>query len=748
MKFLSIHLTHGLRLGLVTALTGLVLSLIPAVADLEKDLGLAWMFGLRGPRPAPAEVVIISIDNESSRELGLEEGPGLWPRALHTQLVKKLGLFGARVIVFDVFFRSERDPQIDREFAAELSQAGNVILFAHVNQRPVQIQNPDGGLQTILMDQLLPPLELIANSALAYAPFPLPKVPERVNQAWLFKSSSGDIATIPVLALHRYAAPAFRELRHELREQVSRIDSGIAIAPEIPESGNLCDTVRRIRQTIQARPELLMNSGWNDSGEESHAQYQALKTLYRGPDYHYIDFYGPPLTIKTIPYYQVMRAGETDSFESIGFDFQDKAVFIGNSERVQPDLKDDFHTVFSDDNGTDLSGVEIMATVFANLLEGRSIQPIAQVSHLAFIAFWGLAIGVLFYLAPGLAAIASAMTLTVSYLMVGAAWFEKNGTWMPLVTPLLLQLPLALVGALLLRYLATHKERERIKQTTGFFLPLEVVDLLSEWKQGDLESAGRVVEGVCLASDAESYTSFAENKDPRELKVLLNRYYELLFQPVRVRGGSILDVAGDSMFAFWENNPCPIHTRLQACQAAMAIQASIAAGGCNREAGLLATRIGLHAGKMIIGNVGAGDHFEFRAVGDMINTTSRIEGLNKRLGTRILASAQVAAGIEGLVIRRAGKFRLKGKDNPLEIFELVCRSEDCVQDFLDLREIFLDGLDKYEAGRWRQAKSLFQAIINRYGGDGPSLFYLHLCDEYSKKGPPEPWNGVYTLEVK
>ncbi len=734
---------------MVTGLTGLVLSLTPAVADLEKDFGLAWMFALRGPRSAPAQVVIISIDNESSRELGLEEGPGLWPRSLHAQLVNKLNQFGARVLVFDVFFRSGRDPRSDREFAAELSQAGNVVLFAHLNQRPVQIPDTGGGLQTILMDQLLPPFELIANSALGYAPFPLPKVPERVNQAWLFKSGSGDIPTIPVLALHHYAAAAFNALRHELRQQAAQIDSGSGIALEIPETGNLADTVRRVRQTIQAHPELLLDPGPNDSTEESHRLRSLLSALYRGPDYHYIDFYGPPQTIKTIPYFQVMRAAGTDHPESIGFDWTDKAVFIGNSERYQPDLKDDFHTVFSEDTGIDLSGVEIMATVFANLLEERSIEPIARGYHLGLVGLWGLAIGVLFYAAPGLAALASATLLAVSYLTISAAWFEDRGIWMPLATPLLLQLPLALFAALLFRYRSTRRERERMQQTAGYFLPREVVDLLPEWKQGDLESAGRMVEGVCLASDAERYTAFAENKDPRELKDLLNRYYDLLFQPVRARGGLILDVAGDAMFAFWENDPCPIRSRLQACEAAMEIQTRIrAAGGSNREPNILPTRIGLHAGKMIIGNVGAGDHFEFRAVGDMINATSRIEGLNKRLGTRILASAQVAAELEGVVVRRAGKFRLKGKDNPLEIFELVCRAEDCDRGFLDLREIFLDGLDEYEAGRWREARSAFQTIINRYGGDGPSLFYLQLCSDYSKHGSPESWDGVYTLEVK
>ena len=743
-------LARGLKLGSVIALLGVILYLIPPVVDLEKDLGLAWMFGLRGPRPAPPEVVVVSIDNESSRQLGLQEGPSLWPRSLHAQLINKLNRYGARVIAFDVFFRFERDPQTDLEFAGELSKAGNVILFAHLNQRPVDIPNQSTGLRTILMEQLLPPAALMADSALSYAPFPLPKVPARVNQAWLFKPSSGDIPTLPVLALHHFAAPAFKELqRVVLREQSSVSDMAVSAARESDRPNYLSHTVRKIRQTLQIHPDTSPDSDWEGSNAESRRHYRTLRALHQGPNSHYIDFYGPPQSITTIPYYQVINAAETSDRESPGFDFNGKAVFVGNSEQYQPDMKDDFHTVFSEDSGVDLSGVEILATVFANLLEGRSIQPMGRLYSLGLVAAWGLVISVLFYLIPGIAAIISAVVLPLLYLAIAAAWFGKNGTWTPLVTPLLFQLPLALVVALLSRYLISHRERQRIQRTARYFLPAEVVDALPEWKQGDLMDAGRVVEGVCLTSDAESYASFAENIEPRELKNLLNRYFDLLFQPVRDRGGKILDVVGDSMLAFWEDTPGATNTKLLACQAAMEIQAKIAAASeYEKKIAVLPTRIGLHAGEVIVGNVGAGDHFEFRAVGDMINTTSRIEGLNKYLGTRVLASAQVADKVDGVVTRRVGKFRLKGKENHLEMFEVVCASADVDSKFFDLREKFLDGLDKFEAGSWHEAKAVFETIGKKYGVDGPSLFCLHMCEYYLKHGSPESWDGVNMLVVK
>lgn len=731
------------------ALIGVVSSMLPVVLDLEKDLGLAWLFDFRGPRKPPAEVVVISIDNPSLRELGLPEKLSLWPRSLHTQLIRILNRYGAKTIVFDVFFRSAREEKTDREFASELSKAGNVILFAHLDQRPVIIPNHGIGSQTILMDRLVAPLSLVADSALSYAPFPLPKVPARLNQAWLFKSSSGDIATLPVVALHHYIAPAFKRFRRTLDDSVTLTTTKESASQEIIKPGAFSRTVRQVRQKILLQPDALPNFDSEASTVASRRLHSILRSLHQGPDSYYIDFYGPPQTITSLPYYKVIQSVESKQNAGSPLDFSGKAVFIGNSEPYQPDLKDDFYTVFSGKSGFDLSGVEIIATVFANLIEGRSIQPISQVYGMGVVAFWGLVIGGLFYLAPVLPAVIFALSLPVLYLLIATVWFTENGVWVPLVTPLLLQLPVAVFAALSLRYFVSQKAGQRFQQSTRFFLPGEVVDLLPEWNQNDIVNAGRTVEGVCLASDAESYTSFAENIEPRELKNLLNRYFDLLFQPVRGQGGSVLDVVGDSMLAFWENKSNPVNAKLSACRAAIEIQARIAVVEPHDQAySILPTRIGLHAGEMLIGNVGAGDHYAFRAVGDMINSTSRIEGLNKFLGTRVLASAQVVNHLDGIVTRRTGKFRLKGKDNYLEIFEVVCCEENVDQQFFDFREQFLKGLIKFEQGRWRQARSEFETGVKQFGQDGPSLFYLQLCERYLKHGSPESWDGINRLLAK
>ena len=93
----------------------------------------------------------------------------------------------------------------------------------------------------------------------------------------------------------------------------------------------------------------------------------------------------------------------------------------------------------------------------------------------------------------------------------------------------------------------------------------------------------------------------------------------------------------------------------------------------------LPTRIGLHSGQMVLGHVGAMDHYEYRAVGDIVNTAARIERLNKLFRTRMLASDDLLFGLDDFLTRRLGTFLLAGKSKPLVIHELICRQDEATE---------------------------------------------------------------------
>ena len=132
---------------------------------------------------------------------------------------------------------------------------------------------------------------------------------------------------------------------------------------------------------------------------------------------------------------------------------------------------------------------------------------------------------------------------------------------------------------------------------------------------------------------------------------------------------------------------------------------------------------------MRLGNVGAVDHYEYRAVGDIINTATRIEGLNKLLGTEILVSTSVIENLSGFVTREMGKFILKGKTFPVSIFELIAPLEQFDSTCLPLIAAFTKALTLFQSHEWQKALETFLEINKNYPDDGPTRFYISYINQ-------------------
>src|SRR5690606_3451381 len=152
---------------------------------------------------------------------------------------------------------------------------------------------------------------------------------------------------------------------------------------------------------------------------------------------------------------------------------------------------------------------------------------------------------------------------------------------------------------------------------------------------------GQLLDGICLETDAEHYTALAESSSPQKLRDLMNRYYEVVFEPVRARGGHISNVIGDSVLAIWTGSRLDRELRTNVCRGALDIVRNVPRFNLQHGRAPLPTRIGIHGGPMCLGHVGAVNHYEYRAVGDIVNAATRLEALNKDLGTGILASGMV-----------------------------------------------------------------------------------------------------------
>ena len=474
---------------------------------------------------------------------------------------------------------------------------------------------------------------------------------------------------------------------------------------------------------------------------------KSLVDLYQGPKSRYLNFYGPPGTIEKISYYQLLKLDQGSTSKQMKIDLRGKAAFVGLSENLRLAQKDGFYTVFSQPNGVDISGVEIAASAFANLLEDNPIQPLVFPMHHLTIFLFGILLSLLCFFLPPILAAMGVISLSILYLTTAVAQFKNTGHWYPVVVPLFFQVPIAYFGTMLWKFFETNKERQNIRTAIGYYLPEREVSRLSK-NVGDIKKNIQTVYGICLFTDAEEYTSKTEDLEPKELARLMNKYFEAVFDPVRRYGGFVSDIKGDSVLSLWAAAKPDIIERRKACLAALDILYSVELFKHSSDTLYLPTRIGLHSGFISLGSIGAMDRYEYRPLGDIVNTSARIENLNKYLGTRILVSEEVLHRIDDLMTRKLGKFLFVGKSKAVTVYELISRLEESNARQKNLCTIFTEGLDAYDKQSWEDAIKAFYEVKKIYKEDGPSTFYLHLCEKYRINPPDEMWDGVVVLRSK
>ena len=293
---------------------------------------------------------------------------------------------------------------------------------------------------------------------------------------------------------------------------------------------------------------------------------------------------------------------------------------MGLSEKLLAERKDSFYTVFSQANGLFIGGVEIAATAFLNMLYDSPVKPISSRSYILLILLWGMLAGIICRITSVTVAAASVVSLSALYLFGAEYQFKTNGTWFPIVIPLFVQSPLAFVGAVLWNYVETNKERQHIRKALAYYVPDEVVDQLAK-NVVDMKQSGQTVYGACLFTDLAGYTALSEKMSPQELSDFMHKYFAAIFEPVKQHGGRVVHLAGDSILAIWKAAQAEAGLRGQACLAALDVARAVHRFNGSFENLNLPTRIGVHSGQIFLGNIGAGDHYEYGPTGDTVNTT-------------------------------------------------------------------------------------------------------------------------------
>ena len=743
----------GITAGIVVGLAGAILAISPLYTTFERSVGLPWLFHLRGPVKPPPDVAVVAINGQTGEQLNLPDLPRDWPRSIHARLIDELVRRGASTIVFDMDFRRARDAEQDSALAKSVADAGRVVLFQYLDGKRQPVFDTQGKQRgTVWVEELHQPIPILAESARGLGPFPLPKIEASVEQFWVFKSSARETPTMPAVALQVHALDAYPLLLERLRAmRLEGIDALPRQASEVIGAEGLRELMLSLRHLFESNPglkEQIQLAALSGDGVASQPadRVAALAALYSGPNNRYLNFYGPPGTIDTVPY-QAVITGADPNLPPGALDFTGKVVFVGFSDLYDPGQPDRFYTVFTRDDGVDLSGVEIAATAFANMLTDRSLKSVDGGLVLAGILLFGLLMGAMLYLLPAVAGVPLALVLATGYGFFAQMSFAEANVWLPVATPLLVQFPLALFMGLIGQYLLERHKVKHISEAISYYLPESVHRELTA-KPLDPASVNKVVFSTCLATDMSGFSTIAEKMNPGELAAFLNDYFDSLAQPLRNHGVDVTEFRADAIMCAWtgdRNNP---DVRKQPILASLEASEAIGRFRDRHQMFESKLRIGLEAGEVYVGHAGGGGHFVYSIVGDPANTASRIEGLNKHVGTQILATGGVMDGIDGLITRHLGAFQFVGKTEAIPIYEILAEESKAKDWQLRLRDGFSKAMQAYFEADWNLAVRLFGDLRAEFPEDGPTKFFLSRAQQFAGGEAKAEDPGVVRMYAK
>ena len=745
----------GLLLGMVIGLIGCLLGLSPYGTVFERSIGLDWLFDTRGTINPPSGVVVIAIDGTTGVRLDIPDLPRDWPRSIHGELVDALVKYGASAIVFDIDFQRERSPVDEQIFADAVERSERVVLFQHLSGKGQPVEDASGKIRgSVWVEELISPVPVLAEAARGLGPFPLPKIDAAVYEFWVFKSSAREAPTMPAVGFQLHALKAYRQFYRLLK------NSGVTQNLELPESTDRISSAEDLRQlmtsiraALVAEPVLVDNlvqelsAPWVQS-EPAEIRYllNSLVAMYAGSNERYLNFYGTPGTIKNVPFHAVIKGADLN-ISAEDLDLTNKVAFVGFSDLYDPGQPDRFYTVFTDEDSIDLSGVEIAATAFGNLLHDQSLQIPDAITTLAILFGFGLFMALLIYFTPAILGVPASIVIVAGYVFYAQFVFNGSYLWLPLATPVLVQFPLALFIGLLIQYLQQRHQVQHISEAIKLYVPDAVSKALVN---EDLkpENIDQVTFSTCLATDMQGFSTLAESMDPGKLAEFLNDYFDTLSKPLRNHDVTVTEFRADAIMCAWTGDESDIDVRMKPILASLQAADAIQDFKTRHDAFDASLRIGLEAGEVYVGHSGGGGHFVYSIVGDCANTASRIEGLNKHVGTQILATESIIEGIDNLLTRPIGQFVFVGKTEPLPIIEILSLANEATAQQSVLCERFAQGLDLFMRAEWKTASSEFKTILKDFPHDGPSRFYFSQCQQRinSKSLPENPC--VITMDQK
>jgi adenylate cyclase len=359
----------------------------------------------------------------------------------------------------------------------------------------------------------------------------------------------------------------------------------------------------------------------------------AIKASQLGGSEAWIDYAGPPRTVTTIPFWQVLcapprpktcRREQAFGGYPAGI-FKGKIVVIGSTAPVLQDIH-------ASPFGSGMPGPEVQANAIETAFHGYPLKSVPSWLNILVIVLLGLApVAVAIRLSP---VVAVAASILLAGLFAVATQLAFNSGWIDSFVYPLVGLTIAAVGSIVNHYVVAAFERERVRDVFSRFVPETVVDQVLAQAGGDLRLGGSETTATVMFSDLRGFTSSAEHMSANAVIDVLNHYLGEMTDAILDHGGTLLSFMGDGIYAMFG---APISQEDHADRALAAARDMLEVrlpkfNEWMRDAGLgegYRMGIGLNTGSIMSGNVGHERRVEYTAVGDTVNTASRIEGMTK-----------------------------------------------------------------------------------------------------------------------
>ena len=252
--------------------------------------------------------------------------------------------------------------------------------------------------------------------------------------------------------------------------------------------------------------------------------------------------------------------------------------------------------------------------------------------------------------------------------------------------------------------------------------------------------------------DLANFTGLAERLPPEDLVVQMGDYFGRFSADIALEDGTVDKYIGDAIMAFWgAPGPSDDHA-VSACLAALRNQETLKALHHRwRLEGKpeLVARIGIMTGEVVVGNVGSPARLNYTAMGDPVNLASRLEGLGKFYGTRILIGDSTYREANHIILARpVDVVSVKGKSEGMRIHELLARKEAASPELFELVDRSETALGFYLDRDWARSLAGFEEILRRHPLDGPATVLADRCRGFLADPPADDWDGVHRMNSK